>query len=130
MLVVRSVINECKVESICAARVPESANEGKRLYIGTLKSIPCANVNIFIDSLTRSGTEIISKARIITISKSVIIVAHKFLDLIFLWIKLYRGEKTNTRTNPNIIDIKIGFNNKKERTINVIDTAATIRFVS
>ena len=53
------------------------------------------------------------------INKALIIIAEIFFNFIFLKVQLYTGENTIAKIIPIIIDIKIGFNIKKERTIKV-----------
>ena len=49
-------------------------------------------------------------------NKITMMVAEIFFDFILLLILLYKGINNEARIIPVIIDIKTGFNNKKERT--------------
>ena len=56
-------------------------------------------------------------------------LAERFADFVFLKIQLYTGFKTNARTNPIIIAIKIGFKIKKDATSKTSSTIEIITFL-
>ena len=54
------------------------------------------------------------------------IVAEKFLDLVILKNQLYIGEKIKARIIPRIIESKIGFKRKKDKTNRIANTTAVM----
>ena len=62
----------------------------------------------------------------ITIIRRIVIrIAVQFFDLSFLYKRLYKGAKINTKMNPKIIENNIGFSKRNAKIDNNIKTAAT-----
>jgi hypothetical protein len=56
-------------------------------------------------------------------------IAERFFDLVNLRVQLYTGVKINAKINPTIIDNKIGFNKKKDKTKRAITILVVITFL-
>lgn len=63
------------------------------------------------------------------INKKQIKKAEIFFDFVVLWNQLYAGVKRNAKRIPKIIDNKIGFNKRKDKTARTAKMTVTIIFL-
>ena len=120
------VIKEYAAEIISVENTSFANKVGNSDWRGIVKSIFWNNTYISSDCLSKIGT--INHSGIITRTirrdETENVARSEFVILVF--ILLYIGINKNARTIPKIIDIKIGFSKKKDKTESINKNRAAL----
>ena len=112
------VTKEEIVEPIWSENKSEEKTEGNIFFKGVTKSIPCEFTKICTDWSTKTGVKNQRGIKINNSNNIRTMVAARFLFFIFEFIFEYIGLKIKAKIIPVMIANKIGFNKKKDNTIN------------